>query len=299
MQPFNQPQPINLLIQQGPSCWMYVVVALATPKIDTSYMHLAMLCYPDSDQVHERHLQEKHTGKGSRACALDLLHENLHGMVTTLQHWRISRDGADRIPLKRAHELGRRNLVTNSAWNHPPLGIVFDGPVGQEATGFDAFLLAFERADTCVKELIKIAAQAPGEEVAALLNTGYQQFDSGQALSDVTAGLSVQEMPCYGSIRARYRLDLEQRQQDAVDLTSEDMSGISETAHAILVLSFTRTGDEDGVIVYKDPNYGNVLISVNVAQFKAMAGDKENVLKLRPFFAAGAKASNLAAALKF
>ena len=52
----NGPRPTNLLVQQGGSCWLFVVEALATAKeemsgLSTKYLRIAMYAYPREESV--------------------------------------------------------------------------------------------------------------------------------------------------------------------------------------------------------------------------------------------------------
>ncbi|MFC7761348.1 hypothetical protein ACFQY4_27365 [Catellatospora bangladeshensis] len=124
--------PTDLLVQQGPSCWLYVVEAIAAAstaktELSTTHLRMAMRCYPDSDSVGEAHAAQKHAPKRPRrTIALELMAANIAGMVTSLQNWALT-SGTDDIPLSRVQEFARRHHVSRSAWQDPALGVFFDG----------------------------------------------------------------------------------------------------------------------------------------------------------------------------
>lgn len=294
--------PTDLLIQQGPSCWLYVVEAIAAAstaktQLSTTHLRMAMRCYPDSDSVRDAHAAQKHDPKRpKRTIALELMAANIAGMVGSLQNWALTSD-TDDIPLSRVQEFARRHHVSRSAWQDPALGVFFDGDGDDPTTDVTGLITAFQAGAACAEGLHKLAIGAGDDKnvVGLLLNTGYQVIDGKQEVTDVVLSLGVQSVPSYISVRKRFKTTAEQRASGIVDLTGRELSELADTAHALLLEGFTATSESAGRVTFKDPNFGNVLFVVTVAQFQAMAGKDE--VKMRPFFPSGAKKSALATIL--
>lgn len=295
--------PTDLLIQQGPSCWLYVVEAIAAAssaktELSTTHLRMAMRCYPDGDSVRDAHAAQQHAPKRPRrTIALELMAANIAGMVTSLQNWAAT-SGSDDIPLSRVQEFARRHHVSRSAWQDPALGVFFDGGGEDDpTTDVTGLIAAFQAGAACADGLHRLAIGAGDNTnvVGLLLNTGYQVIDGKQEAADAVLSLGVQAVPSYLSVRKRFKTTAEQRASGIVDLTGRKLSELADTAHALLLEDFTATSESEGRVTFKDPNFGNVLFVVTVAQFQAMAGNDE--VKMRPFFPSGARKSALATIL--
>jgi hypothetical protein len=70
----------NLQIQQGPSCWLFVLEAIAKEKgLNTKYISIVMKSYPDSPGAVAKQKEEERGGRdiSKRAAALELVSDNL------------------------------------------------------------------------------------------------------------------------------------------------------------------------------------------------------------------------------
>ena len=66
------------------------------------------------------------------------------------------------------------------------------------------------------------------------------------------------------------------------DFTLRPLSELAPTAHAVLLVRY-ESGPK--VVVYKDPNFGDLELRVTVQQFRAMAGTHR--ITIRPYFSGG------------
>lgn len=283
----------NLLVQQGPSCWLYVLEAVAKAKgIGTNYITMVMKSYPDSPEAVAKQKDEEASGReiSKRAAALELIADNMTEMIAKLHNWKIGYGGqhaGGRIKKVIVERYARQTLGTDRSVEHLTFSAV------DETTDVAGIMGEYNKAK---KRATKLAANTIKEEddVASLLNTGYQTIDEGQAPSDVDLALANQNTPCYASIRMRFNVrptDQGNGAGQVIDFTRRPISEMQPTAHAILLDSYDKGSK---TAIYKDPNYGNVKIQVTHIQFQKMAGHGDEVIKLRPFFKDGASKSKLA-----
>jgi Domain of unknown function (DUF4157) len=283
----------NLLVQQGPSCWLYVLEAVAKAKgIGTNYITMVMKSYPDSPEAVAKQKDEEASGReiSKRAAALELIADNMTEMIAKLHNWKIGYGGqhaGGQIKKVIVERYARQTLGTDRSVEHLTFSAV------DETANVAGIMVEYNKAK---KRAAKLAANTIKEEddVASLLNTGYQTIDERQDSSDVHFALANQNTPCYASIRMRFNVrptDQGNGAGQVVDFTRRPINEMQPTAHAILLDSYDQ---RTKTAIYKDPNYGNVKIQVTHTQFQAMAGHGDEVIKLRPFFRDGARKSKLA-----
>lgn len=282
----------NLLVQQGPSCWLYVLEAIAKAKgMGTTYISMVMKSYPDSPEIVANQKANQVFGRkiSKRAAALELIADNITGMIAKLHNWKITFGGKRAGGLIKkviVERYARQTLGTDRSVEH----LTFSS--GDETADVDGIIDEYSKAKRRAKKLATITLNEEDDDVAALLNTGYQTIDEDQEASDVDAALANQHMPCYASIRMRFNVrpsDLRNGAGKVVNFINRPVSEMEPTAHAILMESYDLSTK---IVTYKDPNYGNVEIQVTHTQFQAMAGRGE--IKLRPFFKTGTVRSKLA-----
>ena len=293
-------QETNLLRQQGPSCWLFVIEALARSKahhttLDLRGLPIAMYCYPDSEKVGVAHEQQTGTGKLSRrTIALQLMVANVDAMLAALKEFtdRAAKLGgsAHNIGLDAAKRLARRTMDSDASISF----FSFEGD--DDSTHIDARTLVadFTKARKVAAGLYALAVKSgDADEAAALLNTGAQMISHDAELDDVKIMLDIQDKPSYMGIGMRYRqTDTERLGAGPVDFTARPLSGLTKTAHAILLVGYDKG---TGVATYKDPNHGNKLFKVTAEQVRGMAGDGD--VDLRAFFVSSSKRSALAEVL--
>ncbi|MEV0396377.1 hypothetical protein [Polymorphospora rubra] len=273
----------ELFVQQGPSCWLFVVEAVAHARVGrTRYLRAVMNSYPSGDMLDEAMRTQAEPKPGRRTLALRLTAQNLEALLTKLLLWDAG-PGGD-------HNRGMIDKAVVARYARDTLGstgsvdVLLPNP-GQYEVPF--VVGEYHKAQQRAAKLVALAAEDT-DEVAALLNTGRIEIGGGQAENDAHLGLCEVSVPAYASIRRRFKL----RPVDAtavVDFTARPVGEMEATTHAVL---FQAYDPKAKVVTYKDPNYGNVEIRVSLAQFLAMAGNE--VVKLRPFFSEGARKSRLA-----
>jgi len=301
MDPFQAPKkaPTDLLVQQGPSCWLFVIEALATANsanlnLSTIPLRVAMFCYPDGDEVDHAMRQPGNTITSRRTMALTLMAQNIADMITTLQNWSAHSDTV-MLPLAKLQAFGRRHSVSSLVWVDPTIGIVYVGDDEDPTTDGTIVIKLFQSVQKCATGLVQLA-QTTGpydNEAARMLSTGQQLVSHDQELTDVVLTLQHVDLPCYASVHKRYRRTGPMIVGNACDLTGLALNQLEDTAHALLIESFVAIGNagDDGRVTFKDPNFGNVIFTVTLAQFRAMAG--AHGMELRPFLAWGPKPSAL------
>jgi hypothetical protein len=294
-------QETNLLRQQGPSCWLFVVEALARSKshlttLDTRSLQIVMYCYPDSEKVTAAHEAQTGTDKVSRrTIALKLVVANVDAMLAALKEFtdRAAKLGGGtqyNIGLDASKRLARRAMDSDASISF----FTFEGD--DDSSHIDARTLAadFTKARKVAAGLYGLAVKSGDkDEAAALLNTGAQMIAHDSEIPDVKIMLEIQDKPSYMGINMRYRqTDQERLGAGPVDFTGRPLSGLTDSAHAILLIGYDKS---TGIATYKDPNHGNKLFKVTAEQVRGMAGTGD--VDLRAFFVSSSKRSALAEVL--
>ncbi|WP_277039529.1 DUF4157 domain-containing protein [Actinacidiphila oryziradicis] len=284
IQRVTQVQRVTTLAkQQGPSCWLYVLEAIANAyNIEVSYLSLAMRAYPSTPDRDDRAIQERIANPGKpvngRHLAVLMMGEGLAKMVARLDSWRASPEGGAEIDRESVSKLARRSLKAESSVER----LEFQ----EGKADFDGIVNAYREAHKRAVMLAGIVGGA-GDEVSKLLNTAPAEIDGKQSLPDVHMALVHQSMPSYAGIRKRFKPGKKDT-GDVVDCTHWSDSDMEPTVHAVLLDSYDKGAR---VVTYKDPNFGNAEFKVTIAQFQKMAGTAK--ITLRPFFPSGAAKSRL------
>lgn len=280
----------DLHVQQGPSCWLFVLEAVArSGGVGTDAMRMIMESYASSDDANA---QVKKASKelvpraiGRRQAALEVTAARLAAMVTALQAYRggqgalrnggmISRKIAGRYA--RAHLDSERSVeyLTFDQGGMAPIGGVID---------------QYEKARDRAATLLGIVKDEE-DDVGSLLQSGSLEFDAKADISDVRLTLENVPAPAYMSIRKRFSPTPQELQAgNVVDFTSRKVDTLKDTAHAVMLEHYDKTKK---IVSYKDPNFGNVIFQVRIGQLRAMA-NAERVM-IRPFIKSGANKSRLA-----
>ncbi len=270
----------ELTMQQGPSCWLFVLEAIAKAKgIGTKYLSIAMNAYPDSDSAIEKQKQINTKGVKvtKRAAALQLIVENTTEMLAKLDNWKTSEGGTRAngiIEQRLVKRYARQTLNSDESVNH----ITFSKTAN--TIQVDQVIQAYTQAKRRAKILFDIVSSGD-DAPETLLNTGAQMIGHDQALDDVHEGLKVQSTPSYVSVKKRFKLGKDD-DGNHVDFTNKNINEMKSTNHAILLDNYDA---DTKTVTYKDPNYGNISIFVTHEQFQAMAGGEQ--MRMLPFFRDG------------
>lgn len=280
----------DLQIQQGPSCWLFVLEALAKSKgVGTKYISIIMNSYVSKEAAENR---KRNAARelppriiSSRAAALEQTSVNIDLFRQKLTGYR---DG----------EGGRRNngYINKNVVYRYLLQTIGSGKSIKYFT-FESdkipvqdLILEIEKAKSRADALIQIVKNEE-DDIASLLNTSYVEISADQDIEDVHLSLLNQDIPSYVSVRHRYILrpgDFENVQDETIDLCHKKINEMNPTSHAILL---NRYDKNTKIVEYKDPNYGNYKLLVRIGQFRAMATG--GTIKMRPFIVSGLSKSKL------
>ncbi|GAA0945933.1 hypothetical protein [Virgisporangium aurantiacum] len=286
-----QPFPTKLYVQQGPSCWLYVVEAVAAARATntgrtTRYLRMVMNAYPSQDDVERALAAHAEPKPAKRTLALQLTAANLSNMVAALATWRDGEGG------RRAGGQISKDLVERYARQNSCGGAVeFLKPVSAWPTPVAGIIAEFTAATDRANRLVQLAAEGT-DEAHALLNTGAMRLGGPkQRQEDTHAALCNASVPCYARIGKRFKL-LPTDTGAVADLTGRDATTMDPTTHAVLLHGYDAVNQ---VVTYKDPNYGDIEIKVTLAQFANMHRGED--VELLSFFSSGVKCSRLAEVL--
>ncbi|MGW1214780.1 eCIS core domain-containing protein [Streptomyces sp. NPDC002499] len=266
----------KLAVQQGPSCWLYVLEAIAEHHgLPIQALSVAMRAYPTTADRDDRQREEKQRGNSieGRRLAVMMTAEALAVMVNKLDNWRAHQDpSVTDITRDEVALFARRSMGAETSLDK----LDFQNGSAQFASIRDVYAKAQDRATKLVQ---KVGAQ--GDEVNKLLDTAPAQIDASQSLNDVHLAMTHQSLPCYAGIKRRFKLKAgDDTSAPELDLTSRLASTMESTVHAVLIDSYD-TGSRE--VRYKDPNYGNITLKVSLSQFQRMAGNSSQHMTLRPY----------------
>lgn len=281
----------DLHVQQGPSCWLFVLEAVAASQgVNTKSLKMIMHSYAsgeDADrQVSKAKKEPIPRDISRRQAALEVTAVKLTAMVDSLNDYKNGGNdhfNSDIIAEKIVRKKARQKLESENSVD----SLVFVGGQADTQNVIDAYVLARDRATS----LVNITNNQP-DDVGALLQSGSQEITRDQAFTDIVATLQVARLPAYMAIRKRFKptgQELADAAGGIIDFTARSTKQMEDTSHAVLLDSYN---DGDKTIIYKDPNYGNPMIKVKLGQLKEMAGDGR--VLIRPFFKEGASKSKLA-----
>ncbi|QDY09322.1 hypothetical protein FJK98_20945 [Micromonospora sp. HM134] len=199
--------PTMLEKQQGPSCWLYVVEALAAARAGgtgrtTRYLKIIMTSYPSEDQLTEAMIGKLSSAQ-RRTVALQLVADNLDRLVRRLTEWQQGEGG------RRAGGVLTRELLERYVTATVGSLRSLDHLTPRDAAGttydvghlIDSYRQAQARAGT----LARLAAAGGRDEVHALLNSAGAMLWSAQDAADADAALIAQSWPSYGAVRKRFK----------------------------------------------------------------------------------------------
>ncbi|WP_406442039.1 DUF4157 domain-containing protein [Streptomyces sp. NBC_01613] len=263
----------QLAVQQGPSCWLYVLEAIAEYHgLPVQALSVAMRAYPSTEVRDERLRQEHQQGNNvnGRELAVMMMGESLGAMVRTLDTWRSHNPNESDITRDQVAAFARRSIGADASVGK----LDFQDDKAQFDSIHQVYVKAYDRAKQLVKKV-----GAAGDEVSKLLDTAPAQIDASQSLNDVRLAIENQSLPCYAGIRRRFKLG-KSDVGPVVDLTQRSAAAMENTVHAVLIDSYDKS---NRVVTYKDPNYGNLEIKVSLRQFQGMAGNSSQKMTLRPY----------------
>jgi hypothetical protein len=263
----------RLAVQQGPSCWLYVLEAIAEHHgLPVQALSVAMRAYPTTEARDERLKQEKKNGNNieGRKLAVKMMAESLAGMVQRLDNWRSHHQDATDITRDEVAAFARRSIGGEASLDK----LEFQDGRAQFDSIRKVYDMAHDRA-----ELLLNKVGAAGDEVSKLLDTAPVQIDASQTLDDVRLTIENQNLPSYAGIRRRFKLTKDD-EGPVVDFTGRSASSMESTVHAVLIDSYDSSSS---VVTYKDPNYGDIELKVTLAQFKQMAGNSQQKMTMRPY----------------
>ncbi|MCC8134533.1 MAG: DUF4157 domain-containing protein, partial [Tannerellaceae bacterium] len=278
----------DLQVQQGPSCWLFVLEALAKSKgLNTKFIEIIMNSYVSSREA---------TIRKQQAAAENpprVISDRTAALEETARKIDFFRQ---RLITYASGEGGRRNKGN--------IKMELVGRYVKQIFGSDNLMRSFhfsKKGFISVHTLITEIAEAKNradtliqivnnedDDVASLLNTSFTEITDSQDINDIHLSLESQDTPSYISVRHRYNLtymDLQNAQnaQDAIiDLRNRKIAEMHPTSHAFLLTNYDKITK---TVEYKDPNYGNYKIWVRIGQFRAMATGGR--IKLSPFFTSG------------
>jgi hypothetical protein len=263
----------RLAVQQGPSCWLYVLEAIAEYHgLPVQALSVAMRAYPSTEDRDERLRDERRKGNtvNGRELAVMMTAESLGAMVRTLETWRQHHQNTPDITRDEVAAFARRSIGGDASLDK----LEFQDGKAQYDSIHEVYVKAFDRARKLVQKV-----GAAGDEVSKLLDTAPAVIDASQSLDDVRLAIENQSLPCYAGIRRRFKL---QRGDEGpvVDFTQRPANTMERTVHAVLIDSYDKTRR---VVSYKDPNFGNVELRVSLSQFQQMAGTGTDRMTLRPY----------------
>lgn len=279
----------DLQVQQGPSCWLFVLEAVAKSKgLSTNYISMAMHSYASTPEADERKEKEANKGReiSKRAAALLVTADKLNEMVEKLKEYKVTvgdkyQGGLiDRKVLSRfANEkIGNSKSVNYIQFNE------------NEKADIEGVIDSYAEAKRRAKELAEIVIHEE-DDVGSLLNTGISEITKDQNIQDVHLTLANQDLPAYMATWKIYKPsqeDLRGAVNNEVDFTNKKVGALVETAHAILLVDYNAA---QKIVTYKDPNYGNLKFKIKIGQLRAMANHR---VVLRPFLKEGMNKSRLA-----
>ncbi|MFJ6083166.1 DUF4157 domain-containing protein [Streptomyces sp. NPDC092369] len=263
----------KLAVQQGPSCWLYVLEAIAEHHgLPIQALSVAMRAYPSTENRDERLKEEKKKGNkvNGRELAVMMTAESLAAMVRVLGTWRSHHQTETDITREEVGAFARRAMGADTSLDK----LEFQDGKAQFDSIHEVYTKAYDRAKLLVQKV-----GSAGDEVSKLLDTAPVQIDASQNLDDVRLTLENQSLPSYAGIRRRFKLGRGD-EGPVVDLTQRSASKMESTVHAVLIDSYDKSSR---VVTYKDPNYGDIELKVSLSQFQLMAGNSQQHMTMRPY----------------
>ncbi|MGP4114443.1 eCIS core domain-containing protein [Streptomyces sp. 4N509B] len=257
--------------QQGPSCWLYVLEALARAHgLDTSALRLAMFSYPNSSDLDD---------DGDREAAVRRLTANLDRMIAELADYG---ETSQAISRQRVEEMAERNLGSTRCVLSLRFQTMQAGGVSVAIADVEGIIDAFSEAREKAGLLLETISESD-DPLRTILGAKKRKIRAGDPVDSVREELQGlrSRMPVYLGVRKRFK----PRPQDTpggqapsrVDWTSRT-DAMESTVHAVLLTGYRPS---QGIVSYKDPNFGDIEIRITVEQFQRMAGDHR--LTVRPY----------------
>jgi hypothetical protein len=264
--PINEPLD-RLLTQVGPSCWLFVVEAIANIKgLDTHRLATALQLYPSGDAAKDlNRLQEA-----------DVLIARLQGVRTRID------DRVGPMTWSRLQQLTRRAQVEERRivpFTHRLLARLQCGAKGYAVADVQGEL------DRLIAFVMRLRAEIakPGvhgqDDEAKLLGGARVEIGKGEKLTTFGAVLS-DHLTTHGvcMLGISQRFHVHDYDDDPVvhplgskdyDFTKVNPHEIKRGGpHAVLLLECDTS---NRIVRYKDPNYGDAVITVTLAQIARMA----------------------------
>jgi len=280
----------DLHVQQGPSCWLFVLEAIAASKgVNTESLRMIMHSYASSEEAdHQVKTASKEIAPrviDRRQAALEVTAEKLNKMVNNLRLYVAGGNehhDSSRILHNTVLKKSRQYLASEAS----VASLTFVNNMADTQGIIDVYEKARIRALSLV-EITKHEA----DDVGSLLQSGSQEITRDQNFSDIVLTLQHANLPAYMSIRKRFKPtgpDFAGAVGGVIDFTGRSTKLMSDTSHAVLLESYNNANK---TVRYKDPNYGNSMIEVKVGQLKEMAGAGR--VLIRPFIKDGVSKSRL------
>jgi hypothetical protein len=285
-------KPNRLFPQQGPSCWLFVLEAIAQAYgIDTTYLRLAMGTHPTGPALAARVADDKSAGReqSRRKTSMTMMVERLETLLGLLRG--LSGDSISETQLR---DFGRQ-IQMGTAWVQI---LKFDQDGNADLRDIlENFEKAHDRAGILTQHV-----GGEGDEVAEFLKMGVSWVDFTDDVDDVKMSLENQEkFPMFLSVRAVLKptddekAEMRTARQEILkgeyrktfDWTGREGESLDSTVHAVLLTNYDKS---TGHVTYKDPNRGNAEFKITVKTFIKMAGSKKGSdrLTMRPFSDNGA-----------
>lgn len=258
----------RLRIQQGPSCWLFVLEALARAHgLKTSSLKVAMHAYPEEEGLGD---------ENRRLEAVGIMAGNLQKMVEALEPHSENSSVIGRQKLESlARETGTSTCLKFIRYDE-----IGTGKNRVEVADAEDLVEIFEKARDRAARLLEMF-QSQGSGMETILGDTAQRVKPGSSRGSTVKKLRGlrEDMPVYLSVRKRFRPRDEdlpaagQPMPDVVDW-ADRTDPMEPTTHALLL-----TGYRHGIVSYKDPNYGDIEIHITVEQFMEMTGDKRITMR--------------------
>jgi hypothetical protein len=259
----------QLLTQSGPSCWVFVVEAVADiysrqysvdTAFDTGLLAAVINLYPKHDVGDQRTLELQDIQR-----RIKMMIKSFTRMKGAFSH--VSRDNIAKV-------VNRSVDRTNSPRVDDFLRIAFPQPGYYNIDEVNEFL---ERAAGLAGQLAVLVRNDPHNDAegALLGSRGKTYIDEKSEDEDIALALKANLEKPAATMGVRYRLKPRNYPThydsgtDTYDLTGIPPSDLTEGGyHAILLVSVDGSSK---TLVYKDPNYGNSKIKITFAQLRKMA----------------------------
>ena len=285
----------GLMDQIGPNCWIFVLQAVAQSLVgdDNLPMGADFLGQVLMSAPSEKQMAESGFGKGEkkrREQSMRLMFAHIHQFQSVLKqvsktkrylslayiiHYAEMAEIAESVRFA-SYIFMSNKIPVNSEISLPQLL----EHVGKSVAVAEKLEKLLSTADSSVDSnaeanvLLGGSAQNIGK-----IKPAEEEGDptEEEQLEDIRLALQQVTFPAYAGIKARYKFDTKEQKEQAklgresheIDLSMLSIALMKETAHAILLVEW----DASNHIFYRDPNYADYKIKLNLRQLANMAGE--------------------------